>query len=123
MKSAAPPHIRSGLAGLAALLTAASALAAGVTATGLALRVGVAAAGFWALGAVVERVCVLCRADQPEPPRSGRSAVGRSLSVTIPAAGPDPAEGAGEEGSVAGEEGPAAEERPVAVGPVAREGR
>lgn len=90
MSPTGAPRIRTGLAGLATLLTAASAMSAGVTTTGLALRVGVAAAGFWVLGAVVERVCVPTPDEKAPSPRSGKSPVGRALSVTIPAAEPDP---------------------------------
>lgn len=92
MSTTGVPKIRAGLAGLAALLTAASAMAAGVTTVGLALRVGIATAGFWALGAVVERVCVLPPEERPHSrsPEPGRSPVGSALSVTIPAAEPDP---------------------------------
>jgi len=92
MKTASPLRIRSGLAGLALLLTAARAMAAGATALGLAVRVAVAAAGFWVVGGFVERLFANPPAHRPAPAAAGQSAVGRALNVTLPAVGPEPAE-------------------------------
>ena len=80
--------IRSGLAGLAVLLTAASGFAAGLTTSGLLVRVALAAAGFWALGGLVERIWCPPAARR-QPPASSPGARGRVLDVVLPAVKPD----------------------------------
>lgn len=80
------------LAALAALCTAGAAMAAGVTTTGMLVRVAVAAAGFWAVGLGLDRV--LAWAIEGVPTKGvaggadGQGAKGQRLDVRLPAIAP-----------------------------------
>ncbi len=88
------PNTGLPLAALAALLTAAGSICAGATTAGMAVRVTVAAAGFWAVGMVLDRVLAWAVGSDPQPGASdgdaSGDAKGQRLDVRLPAVAPGP---------------------------------
>jgi hypothetical protein len=89
MKHTGLSGIRSGLAGLAVLLTAASGFAAGLTTSGLLVRVGLAAAGFWTVGSAIELIWRLPPSQKKTSAVSSSTSRGRTLDIVLPAVKPE----------------------------------